>query len=621
MNLFAFGYNLDRDQCARVGSALRETIEFYPSLKDGRHFSWQSECDSVIAACQYPDADWTGSRRYVSDSGPNIAIYDGLPVSAVNGFAAHDASELDRHWDQSAADLEGFFCGARIEKSTLRMQLQLDHFGVYEVFYWTNGTAWLISNSIALLDRFTGSYRLDPEGVSRLLTMGWVAGNRSLRKGIRAFPAGERWTWTPGKGNPSVESTFDRRALARRPKATLSRPQVTNLVENLSMPLRILGEEFENVYCPLTGGKDSRVLAALLATNDVSARYYTYGNRIGRDSEIAERVANTLGVSHETLLTETESLLSNWDDIVKTFVLQGDGMCPLQLIMGSVSAQMVEARPIPVRIWGAGGELGRSFHFNPIQTVRGLTLSSVQHTIASRWVDDAGGLMRKETCAAARAFIDRAIATYADEGFRTDDLSDVFFLYERGGRRAGKNMRANMSLRDSYSPFFSRSFVNAAFSLSSTVRRTEPLHYALLNEVSPELVDIPFDKGRWTSRSASANLYAELTRMIISRIRHRLARELPWTRAIEKRHILVSDTNFERATWLEQIQARLRETCLDEHNSAIWDFVNRDQFDKATARAGKSRSLSRNAKGLFLTATLYYYESQGRALQAERWDQ
>jgi asparagine synthase (glutamine-hydrolysing) len=542
-----------------------------------------------------------------------------LPIDGDDRFAAHDANELGRNWKESASELDGFFCAARVNKLTHRMQLQLDSFGVYEVFYWNDGKAWLLSNSIALLDRFTGSYELDSEGASRLLTMGWVAGNRTLRKGIKAFPAGERWTWSRGKANPLTRATFNRRALAARPKSKLTRRRITNLVEDLSRPLRVLGNNFSNVYCPLTGGKDSRVLAMLLASNNISARYYTYGNRAGSDSEIAALVAESLGVDHETLVTETETLLSSWDDVARTFVLQGDGMCPLQLIMGSVSAQMVEARPLPVRVWGAGGELGRAFHFNPIQAIRGMTVQTVQNTIADRWVNDANGLMRPETYAAARTFVENSIVGFADDGFDADDLGDVFFLYERGGRRAGKNMRANMSLRDSYSPFFSRSFVNAAFSLRSAVRRTEPLHYGMLREVSPELVRMPFDKGGWTSRSASLNLYTELASAVASRVKHKVARELPWTRAIEKRHILVSDTNFERATWLQQIQGQLREMCLDERNSAVWDYVDRDKFDKATVQSGTSNNLSRNAKGLFLTATLHYYESQGRAFRADRW--
>lgn len=621
MNLFVLGFGLNADQCARVESALNKAVDYYPSLRDGSSFSWQNESRTVIVACQYPGAQMLGPRRYISETEQCIVVYDGLPIDTDNQFAAHDARELGENWDKSVAGLDGFYCGARVDKSTSRMELQLDSFGVYEVFYWTDGTAWLISNSIALLDRFTGSYELDSEGVCRLLTMGWVAGNRSLRKDIRAFPAGESWTWLPGQSDPSSAKTFDRRSLAARSRSKLSPAQVRELAEDLSKPLRVVGENFPNIYCPLTGGKDSRVLAALLVFNEISARYYTYGNRDGRDSVIAARVAEALGVDHETLLTETESLLSSWDDITKTFVMQGDGMCPLQLVMGAVSAQMVESKPIPVRMWGAGGELARSFHFNPIQAVRGVTVKNVQDTIARRWIDSAGGLMRQETCDVARSFVDRSIAGYADDGFRADDLSDVFFLYERGGRRVGKNMRANMSLRDSYSPFFSRSFVKSAFSLDSTVRRTEPLHYWLLQELAPALLQIPFDKGGWTSRSASLNLYQELVSKLFSRLGHKLAREIPWTKPIEKRHILVSDTNFERTTWLQQIQAQLREMCLDESNSDIWNYVDRHKFDKATAQIGTSDNLSRNAKGLFLTATLNYYESQGKALRSEKWNQ
>ena len=191
-------------------------------------------------------------------------------------------------------------------------------------------------------------------------------------------------------------------------------------------------------------------------------------------------------------------------------------------------------------------------------------------------------MIRPEACALARSFMDDTIVKYADDGFDVNDLNDVFFLYERGGRRAGKNMRATMSLRDSYSPFFSRPFVEAVFSSSVRSRRTAALHYRLIEEFAPAALTIPFDKGAWSRRSPSLNLYLELITAVRRRLRSGIATRVLGLKQQERRQMIVRDTMFQRVMWLQQIQKKLREMCLDGRNSPVWDFVDRDRFDAVT---------------------------------------
>jgi hypothetical protein len=248
-------------------------------------------------------------------------------------------------------------------------------------------------------------------------------------------------------------------------------------------------------------------------------------------------------------------------------------------------------------------------YFNPMHEIRGATVRNIQDNIARLWINNANGIIRPEVCAMTRSFIDDTIEGYADDGFPVEDLNDVFFLYERGARRAGKNMRATMSSRDSYSPFFARSFVDAVFSSSVKSRRTADLHYRLLEEFAPATVKIPFDKDAWSVRSASLNVYIELYKNLSGRARSKLASRWPAVDQRDSRHMLVKDSMFQRVNWLKQIRGKLREMCLDGRNSPVWDFVDRDKFSAVTDPSADDSDLSRNARILFLTATLYYYDS------------
>jgi len=264
-----------------------------------------------------------------------------------------------------------------------------------------------------------------------------------------------------------------------------------------------------------------------------------------------------------------------------------------------------------VRISGAGGELARAQYFNPLHEFRGASVRDVQDNIARKWVNGADGLIRPEIAALARSYTDEAISGYADHGFHVNDLNDVFFLYERGARRTGQVMHATTYLRDTYSPFFSRSFAEAVFSVDARARRTGPFHYRLIEELAPKLLSVPFAEGSWKIRSPTVNYYRELALQIRQRLAARIPDRFQRARREPSQHFIVKDTMFERLQWLQRIRGELREMCLDDRNSAIWDFVDKDRFDAATVSPD---DLSRYAKPLFLIATVYYYDSRGRHL-------
>ena len=611
MNLFLLGIGLKGDQGDRIAPSVSAAAGIFSSLDNGQDYTWQSSCKSTALACRLPAQELLGSREYVCESDDFVCAFDGLPVDDKDRFTPHVASDLARHWDDRVNDLDGFFCGIRILKQSRQIELQLDSFGVHPIYYWNDGDTWVISNSIAALDQFRGEFELDPTGVGRFLAMGWMAGNRTLRQGVRAFPAGEHWTWHTGKSAPQVRQVARQVAIAGKKKSKLSRADTVKLSEDLAIPLKSLHRDIGNLMCPLTGGKDSRMLAALLANNGIPARYYTYGNQVGVDGEIASTVAAELGIEHENLLTDSTSLLANWDAEIENFILQGDGMSPVQLVMSTSVAERVATQPLSVRIAGGGGALGRATYFNPLQEFRGATIADIQENIGRRFVSDSGGMMRPEATRLARASTDNAISRYAEQGFHPQDINDAFYLYERGGRRTGQVMHTTTHLRDSYSPYFSRALVAAIFSLDIKVRRTEAVHYQLIEALAPQVLHIRCESGPWKSRSASRNYYHELLAQIRRRIAARIERQLPARKHKgTPAHFIVKDTMFERVKWLQQLQPRLREMCLDSHNSIIWDFVNRSRFEAALET---TESLSSYARSLFIIATIHYYESLSQA--------
>lgn len=117
MNLFVLGWGLAANRGELAIAALKKTAELFPFLEMEEKYSWQRGCRSAVITCQYPPADWLGSKQYLSDTDQTALVYDGLPVNGKDRFAAHNASGLATHWDELAEKLDGFYCCIRIRKN------------------------------------------------------------------------------------------------------------------------------------------------------------------------------------------------------------------------------------------------------------------------------------------------------------------------------------------------------------------------------------------------------------------------------------------------------------------------------------------------------------------------
>ena len=66
---------------------------------------------------------------------------------------------------------------------------------------------------------------------------------------------------------------------------------------------------------------------------------------------------------------------------------------------------------------------------------------------------------------------------------------------------------------------------------------------------------------------------------------------------------------FDRACWFEAKREQVREVCLSQTDSLLWDFVDRPLFERITSPATDSADRFRYRSALYNIATLFYYEA------------
>jgi asparagine synthase (glutamine-hydrolysing) len=188
------------------------------------------------------------------------------------------------------------------------------------------------------------------------------------------------------------------------------------------------------------------------------------------------------------------------------------------------------------------------------------------------------------------------------EGFPPLDVPDAFYTFERVRRWAGSNARKSRAVSDRFSPFCTKTFVEAAFRLPALYRCSEPLHYEVIRLLLPELHRLPFGNDPWPFQQPFVNL----VRMAAERQTHRARSGLRQRIFRQRLRRLKRAVDFDHTAWLEAKCAWLRELCLDQPDSLLWEFVDRAKFERLTAKTADAAARRGSIDGLYAVATLFH---------------
>jgi hypothetical protein len=265
------------------------------------------------------------------------------------------------------------------------------------------------------------------------------------------------------------------------------------------------------VELSLTGGKDSRLIAAALAAAGVPFRARTHGFASHPDVIIAGMIAERLGVQHTvteprpaTQAPDQAELLSR----LRGAVLVADGMLSAFENVGSWvrdppdtgTAEVREAGSDPVQAGGHGGELLRGGY------AQAAWMAAPGWKSTRAWSDAAAvelfrrlttrrlGLLRPGAAAAYLTSLGPAAATLPGGPLRA---LDDFYLANRAGRWSAAARQAYLIRAPLAQPFFSDPVIRAARAAPLPQRMNDQLHREVLASLCPELLDIPLAAKPW----------------------------------------------------------------------------------------------------------------------------
>jgi Asparagine synthase len=347
----------------------------------------------------------------------------------------------------------------------------------------------------------------DPVMIGAFLALGYPVGAATAFRGVRALGAQRELTVTGGRlVGTAIRGEGTGGPVAAAPAATAApvaaapvaaAPVAAALVE----AVRPLGERGVPVELSLTGGKDSRLIAAALTAAKVPFRARTHGFASHPDVVVAAMIASTLGVDHvvtEPRPAAPEQAPDQADVLgrLRSAVLVSDGVLSAFENVGRPDPQVTAE---PVQAGGHGGELLRGGYAAAAWTNRkpARAWSEARGTeLFRRMVTRRLGLLRPAAAGEYLASLAPFAATLPRGPLRT---LDDFYLVNRAGRWSAAARQAYLLRSPLVQPFFSDPVVRAARAVPLPDRITDRLHRGVLAELCPDLLDLPLAGSGWKS--------------------------------------------------------------------------------------------------------------------------
>lgn len=616
MNLFVVGWGLSPEAVAATAAELRRTAALYPMLD--HEAAWHREFQGgVLVGAVASPAVVSQPREYV-DQGRQVTLFDGLPIDPSGSFVAHRASDLAANWDRVIDTVEGRFCLVRVQTDPIAIELINDACGVEQVYVYESSGSSLVSNSAGLIQRALGLTEPDPLGVSLFLALDWVGGDRTLRRGVRVAPGAQHWTWRSGEGSWTKRTFWSIDAVASRPVRMVDQDLIDEVVGPLTRFCRAAGQVTGSLNAPITGGRDSRLLAAILMGAGIPAQYWTKGDGGSLDVQIGGEVARRYGLPHRFSNRPIQSLEggdptlevgAEWPTLSETFVAQNDGLASLYNI-GNIQGSPDHIDRIAVTFTAMCAEAARGPYSQPYLIAPGATAARTARFLGYMLTSRPRGLVRPDAMRLARRHVEDVVRAASEGGAAPENLPVMFYLAERCRRYGANNPRELAQTEDKVVPFQTRPYVASALSMLPSERAQDRLHYEVIRSLVPGLEsDPPFDKPSRTDVQLPGRMVRSRN-AVMPRLPYPALRSIVRTRdAIRPPRLDRTPLSpYDEESWLEVNLAWARDVCLSNARSPLWDYIDRRTLERLLSSTTPPDTRRVFQFALFAAMTMFEFE-------------
>jgi asparagine synthetase B (glutamine-hydrolysing) len=252
--------------------------------------------------------------------------------------------------------LDGHFVLVIGDGRTGHVLIVADPFGFISVFYGQRGGQWVVSTSALAVAQAVQS-KPDELATRYLLMRGVMVGEMTLWRSVKRLLPATVLTLTADGERRQTYWSFELDQTVARLSLDES---VDCVIDVLARTMRRGLAQEEKVWLSLTGGFDSRTLAAMAHHCGLSFKTYCHGQPDSSDVRIAAALSQQMGWAHEYF-----ALPPDWGAQRPAWLARTVGATDAHLDSLKTSRiireQTLKAQQRLVSLWGFGGELYRGY--------------------------------------------------------------------------------------------------------------------------------------------------------------------------------------------------------------------------------------------------------------------
>jgi len=485
--------SLDLDE-TQLGDRLERVRHHYAKLVDyplaircerGRHAAVATIGDSE-PFCRWPhfagDARLAIATAYTPTGWERIAGKKPLneaPLALASGVLA-DPGDASRKLNAPIAL-------AVLDGREDRLVVVNDALGAARVYEAESGGVRAWSNRPGALILFLGlEAKADTRAWMVLAGASWFLGDTAPIEGVRRLPGG-----TVIEARPDGIDERSTRAAGQWVTSSESLPELAEIAIDHARAQARTGAQLwpGEAKVDLSGGRDSRLVAAAIIAADAPARFLTSDATPG-EADIARALIEAApgDLDHEVSRTEAGSATPSTEllERARNLHLLHDGVRHPQKLRGKMT--LPRPRPRNATFSGHGGEIAHGFFYKNERQLKKVARRKKRiPDRVMRFFEKDHGAARPEAYEMALELVEENFDAGREAGLDGPVLLDWFYLTERFAHRSGL---ATDSER--ISVFATPGFVGASFALEPKDRLSDRLHLDLIGRLVPEWRDLPF---------------------------------------------------------------------------------------------------------------------------------
>lgn len=474
----------------------------------------------ALSPCSHVETPWAHAAVFPRQNGSSSSVENDeatgnwlLSVGTwfhTDGYArGADDRLLSRYLEvganRLALELEGFYCVVIGDARTREVLVITDVVGSCRCYFrrMADGSA-VLSNSSAILAGLE-NFDLDPIGCQEFIGTGTIYEDRTFYRQVKKLGAAAIYRFS----REGVSDTENYWHISETADQELQGGEAAlALWEALLHAATKIGRAFPNPVCDLTGGYDSRALAAALLGADVAFSVTVSGPESSQDVRISKQIAGMLGLAH------THSVLDSPIDLsdIEAAMRLTDGEYDLLEYARIYRIHRRLSARFDISLNGSFAEIARGYWWDLLWPRSGRR-GGLQSTVVARRrfvvTDPYSELFAPHHRADLISHFSDAVQRANVEVATLPGTlqADNVYLRLRMQHWQGRIASSTNQLWPCLSPFMFRSVLEAMLKAAPSCRRRSLLIRMMLARFQPRLAAFPLEHGYPAAPCTLSNFY------------------------------------------------------------------------------------------------------------------